>query len=117
MRSVNFSFLDVYDDRLSHVAMLAERYFADDPSTCLIKLRQFAEVMGGLVAHRTGQLSDPREAFVDRLRRLQDDRIVPREAADLFHRLRRLGNHAAHEVAGSRADALSGLKMARELAV
>ncbi len=117
MRSANFSFLEAYDDRLPHVGMLAERYFADDPSTSLFKLRQFAEVMAALVAERTGLLGDQREPFADRLRRLQDDRVVPREAADLFHRLRRLGNQAAHEIAGTRADALSGLKMARELAV
>src|SRR3954468_19381955 len=51
----------------------------------------------------------------DTLRRLYYERILPREVADVFHRLRRLGNVATHEVKGTHAEALSGLKLAREL--
>ena len=32
------------------LAALAERYFADDPNTCLIKLRQFTELLAQSVA-------------------------------------------------------------------
>ncbi len=39
----NFDFLEVYDTQLVRLGALAERYFKEDPNTCLIKLRQFAE--------------------------------------------------------------------------
>jgi len=43
--ATNFDFLATYDGQLMRLAALAERYFADDPSTCLIKLRQFGELL------------------------------------------------------------------------
>jgi type I restriction enzyme R subunit len=42
---------------------------------------------------------------------------LPREVGDLFHKLRKLGNAAAHEGTGNHAEALSGLRFARQLAV
>ena len=45
MQTANFGFLDVHDAKLLQLGALAERYFRDDPSTCLIKLRQFAELI------------------------------------------------------------------------
>ena len=39
----NFAFLAVHDPQFVRLGALAERYFADDPSTSLIKLRQFGE--------------------------------------------------------------------------
>lgn len=117
MQSANFGFLAGHDARLTKLAALAERYFSDDPSTALIKLRQFAEVLSGLVAANAGLLGPPNESFVDQLRRLQYERVAPREASELFHQLRILGNRAAHEGAGTHAEALSALKIARELGV
>lgn len=43
--SSNFGFLRVHDPLLEHLGALAERYFTDDPSTALLKLRQFGEVL------------------------------------------------------------------------
>jgi type I restriction enzyme R subunit len=39
----NFSVLSQHDEQLLRLGMLAEKYFADDPNTCLLKLRQLAE--------------------------------------------------------------------------
>jgi type I restriction enzyme R subunit len=39
--------------------MLAERYFAEDPNTCLLKLRQLADVMAQIVASHVGLLDKP----------------------------------------------------------
>ena len=39
--SANFGFLSAHDAQLERLGALAERYFKDDPNTCLIKLRQF----------------------------------------------------------------------------
>ena len=68
--------------------MLAERYFPDDPNTCLLKLRQFGEVLAQLVASRVGLFTSGEEPQFERLRRLQGRGIVPREAATLFHAIK-----------------------------
>ena len=60
---------------------------------------------------------DARETTSDLLRRLVTQQIIPREVADVFHALRRRGNAAAHEFAGSASDALSALKFCRTLGV
>lgn len=117
MSSSNFNFLETHDARLVHLGALAERYFADDPSTTLFKLRQLAELMARQMAARTANYAGAEESFADLLGRLKAERLLPRAAADLFHQLRMAGNQAAHEAAGTHAQALSGLKIARELAV
>jgi hypothetical protein len=50
----NFAFLAEHDSQLVRFGMLAERYFPEDPNTCLIKLRQLTELPAQLVASRTG---------------------------------------------------------------
>ena len=42
---------------------------------------------------------------------------MPREVGDLFHQLRIAGNRATHAQAGDHAEALSTLKIARELGI
>jgi type I restriction enzyme R subunit len=117
VQTVNFSFLGADEARLVQLGALAERYFRDDPSTCLFKLRQFAELVAKLVAAHHALYVDDRQTFEETLRRLGFERVIPREAADLFHQLRKLGNAAAHEVRGSHAEALTGLKLARQLGI
>lgn len=114
LQSTNFEFLSRYDRRLVQLAGLGERYFTDDPATTLLKTRQFAEVLCGLIAAQAGLLQQG-ETFADRLRRLQFERAMPREAGDLFHQLRVMGNRAAHEDKGTHAEALTALKVARQL--
>ena len=58
-----------------------------------------------------------RETFEETLRRLSFERIVPKEAADVFHVLRKLGNAAVHDAKGGHSDALASLKFARQLGV
>ena len=48
----NFAFLEEHDELLVQLGMLAEKYFADDPNTCLLKLRQFGEALAQHVASR-----------------------------------------------------------------
>lgn len=96
---------------------LAERYFRDDPSTCLYKIRQFAELLAKLIAARHGLYEGERDTFDETLRRLRLDRVLPREVADVFHRVRILGNAAVHEAAGGHVEALNALKFARQLGV
>lgn len=46
--SSNFVFLDVHDPQFVRLGRLAERYFPEDLSTCLLKLRQFTELLAQL---------------------------------------------------------------------
>jgi type I restriction enzyme R subunit len=59
--SPNFAFLRVHDPQLVRLGALAEKYFADDPNTCLIKLRQFGEVLAQMTAANVGLYTDPDE--------------------------------------------------------
>jgi type I restriction enzyme R subunit len=45
LNSSNFHFLHVHDPLLVSLGAQAERYFAEDPVTCLMKLRQLGELM------------------------------------------------------------------------
>lgn len=96
---------------------LAERYFSDDPVTALIKLRQFAEFLAKNIAARHALYDDERDTFDATLRRLAYERVVAKEVSDVFHALRKVGNRAVHEARGSHSDALTGLKLARQLGV
>src|SRR5262245_33211380 len=55
--SANFDFLGVHDAQLVRLGGLAELYFKDDSNTCLIKLRQFGEVLAQLTAASAGLLT------------------------------------------------------------
>jgi type I restriction enzyme R subunit len=115
--SANFDFLGKHDAQLVRLGALAERYFKEDPNTCLIKLRQFGEVLAQLTAAKAGLLASPEEPQADLLRRLKFERIVPPEVGELFHQLRIAGNRAAHAQADDHAEALSMLKIARQLGI
>src|SRR6185437_1971024 len=93
----NFSFLGVQDERLARLGALAERYFFDDSPSALIKLRQLGEFLAKDVAARHGLLPLDSVGFDEVLRTLRLKSILPREVADLFFHLKRLGNAAAHE--------------------
>lgn len=115
--SPNFEFLKVHDPQLLRLGSLAERYFADDPNTCLIKLRQFGEILAQLTAANVGMYTDPDEKQVDLLRRLRDRGVLKGEVDQLFHELRKMGNDATHGLAGNQRTALSGLKYAHLLGI
>ena len=113
----NFSQLKVHDEQLERLGLLAERYFADDPNTCLLKLRQLAEGIAQSVASRVGLYASADERQIDLLRRLQDHGIVPREVGGLFHEIRKAGNDANHTLAGDHRTALMAMRLAWQLGV
>jgi type I restriction enzyme R subunit len=115
--SPNFAFLRVHDPQLVRVGALAEKYFAEDPNTCLIKLRQFGEVLAQMTAANIGLYIEPDEKQVDLLRRLRDRNVIRGEVDRLFHELRKTGNSATHTLAGNQRQALSCLQYARALAI
>jgi len=117
MDSLNFGFLSTHDGRLVTLGGLAERYFRDDPSTAIVKLRQFAELMAKLIAAHHAVYRNERESFEETLRRLSYERYIPKEAADIFHAIRKAGNTAVHEAKGNHATALTALKFAWSLGI
>lgn len=115
--SRNFAFMRVHGAQFDRIGALAERYFTDDPNTCLIKLRQFGELLAQEVAARTGLYVNANEPQSDLLRRLRVERAVPPQALDLFHQIRIAGNEATHAHAEDHSVALGTLKISRELAI
>ena len=113
----NFGFLQGHDPQLVRLGVLAERYFHDDPNTCIIKLRQFAEALAQLIAATSGLYTSDEESQSDLLRRLRFERIIPPGVSDLFHSLRILGNQAAHGWQSTLSDALNALKYARQAGI
>jgi len=111
----NFGFLAEHDEQLVRLGMLAEQYFASDPNTCLLKLRQFGELLAQLLASRVGSYVSPEEPQFDLLRRLQDTGVLPRDVAQLFNEVRRSGNAASHAMADDHRSALSTLKISWQL--
>ena len=118
--SSNFAFLAQHDPLLVRLPTFAEKHFADDPNTCIIKLRQFSERLAQVVGARSGQGSTPgsgREEQFDLLGRLRSTGVVPPQTAQFFHDLRRHGNEAVHRGVGNHPQALVLLKVAHQLAV
>jgi type I restriction enzyme R subunit len=113
----NFAQLQEHNEQLLRLGLLAERYFADDPNTCLLKLRQLAELLAQEVAARIGLEPAREETQLDLLRRLQTHGILPYEIAQLFHGVRKAGNDANHAIAGDSRTALSAMKMAWQIGV
>lgn len=115
--SSNFAFLDVDNRELARLGALAERYFHDDPSGALIRLRQLAELLAKEIAARNALLPSSSASFEEVLRQLRAGSLVPRSVLDLLYHLKQVGNAAVHENAGTASDALTALKIAREAAV
>lgn len=115
--ATNFEHLSQHDAQLVRLGRLAERYFTDDPNTCLLKLRQLTEGLAQLAASRVGLYVSPEEKQVDLLRRLQDSGVLPQEVATLFAEVRRTGNAAVHRLHGDHRTALLCLRLTWQLSL
>ena len=113
----NFDFLDRSDRELANLGRLAESYFQDDPSTTLIKLRQFCERLTRRHAALVGVALQDEDTQSDLLRRLRYERAAPERVLDVLHHIRKLGNTAVHEGKGDHPEALACLKMSVQLGV
>jgi hypothetical protein len=74
----NFSFLAPHDVQLVRLGALAERYSPDDPNTCLLKLRQLAELLVQLTATRVGTYISSDEKQFELLQ--ADTRVISERA-------------------------------------
>ncbi len=115
--SPNFGFLAQYDEQLARLGILAERYFASDPNTCLLKLRQYGEYLLQLIAARVRMYDIEGERQIELMRRLRDKNVLKPKVYELFDELRRAGNDANHAFGGNQRVALSNLKHARSLGI
>lgn len=115
--SPNFRFLEEAHPHLVALAAMAERYFSDDPSTALIKLRQFGELLARESAAQAGLEVEPGRAFADILGDLQRAGLLPPLIRTLFHELRIETNAALHEGRGTHGHALHQLKNARQVGI
>jgi len=117
--SPNFGFLARHDPLLVKLASVAEQLCYEYPDTAILKLRQFAEVLARQMAAQVGMEAGEEANFIDVLRELEDQQVLTRELAELFHLIRKAGNQVAHtfQVETKAGEAIHLLKMARELAV
>lgn len=115
--SPNFAFLAHHDARLVALATQAEEHFASDANVSLYKLRQFCEVLAKRAAAKVGVLLDPREDLRRVIDALSERNAIGVTQRDLFHQLRRAGNDAVHDLAGTQSEALHQLKVAHQLAI
>lgn len=113
----NFGFLDQLDAELANLGRLAESYFQDDPSTSLIKLRQFSERLTKRHAALMGIEIRDGYTQADLLRTLKFERAAPDRVLDVLHHIRKLGNAAVHDGHGDHREALACLKMSVQLGV
>ena len=116
-KSPNFGFLAKHDPLLVRYGAQAERYVFEDPNISLIKLRQFAEVLAKQASAYAGSFIADEDSFLAVINRLWDKGIINNEISQLFHEIRKAGNAAAHQDAGTQAEALHQIKFARALAV
>lgn len=103
----NFTHLKEHDEQLLKLGMLAERYFAEDPNTCLLKLRQLTETLAQMLASSVGMVSRPAEGQYQLLHHLRDHGILPNEMYQLFTQVRLIGNDANHALKGTHHEALA----------
>jgi type I restriction enzyme R subunit len=113
----NFDMLRPYEEQLWRLGAVAERYFAEDPNTSLLKLRQFSEILAQSLAARIGLLTNPSETQYELIRRLGNEGALPREVKQVFDQIRVDGNAATHALEGNHAGALSTLKLCWQLAL
>ncbi len=115
--SPNFAFLHAYNPQLATLAVLAEKYLTDDPVTCLMKLRQFGELLAQSLAKKVALPPILEETQIDLLNRLSDTGYLPEEIHHKLQDIRRIGNQAAHDYKGEHSIALKHLKSAWELSI
>lgn len=113
----NFSHLASLDVQLVRLGALAEKYFAEDANTSMMKVRQFGECLALEAASRLAVYTTATETQYDLLRRLRDQGTVTREVFQLFDEIRRTGNDANHAGRDDHGAALNLLKYATQLGI
>jgi type I restriction enzyme R subunit len=115
MKSTNFEMLREKSPELADLGGFAEQYAYQDPSSCLVKLRSFAERM---LARIYAEANLPRPFQPNLLDLLRNDAfrsMTPPVVLDKFHSIRIHGNKAAHGEEQTKEKSLWLLKEAFDL--
>lgn len=113
----NFGFLAEHDPLFVEIALSAERAFSSDPNTTLIKLRQLGEALAQHIAALVGVAFDDQTTQLDLLNKISRELKLEPVVRELFHTLRVEGNKATHQFKTQHKEAISGLVVARKLAI
>ncbi|MBI6144881.1 type I restriction-modification system endonuclease [Serratia marcescens] len=113
----NFEFLAEHDPLFVELALSAERAFASDPNTTLIKVRQLGEALAQHLAALTGIPFDEQTTQADLLYKINRELKLEPVVRELFHTLRVEGNKATHQFKTQHKEAINGLIVARKLAI
>ena len=106
----NFDFLKEHDALFLQLATAAERAFASDPNTTLIKLRQLGEALAQDLAARCGIEFNDKTTQADLLFKVSREIRLDANILELFHTLRTEGNRATHQFKTQHKEALDGLR-------
>lgn len=117
MTTVNFAFLANHGEVMVKTAAMAERYLCIDPPGALTKLRRLGELLAESAAVSIGIERRARTTQAMLLDQLADRGVLSPELLQLFTDLRKAGNAAVHEDAGTQHEALHHLQMAHKLGV
>jgi len=108
----NFEFLKHHDELLFRLAETAERCYASDPNTSLLKMRQLGEALAQNIAARVGVEYGKNVKQIDLLSNLEYTLKLAANVKDAFHTIRKLGNVANHEyLSSSHRDALKSMQV------
>lgn len=113
----NFAFLEKYEKDIAALGSKAESYLHTDPNTCLIKVRQFAEMLAQFVAVKLSIPEWERDNQLNLLNQFKHRGVFGETALSLFHGIRKAGNRAVHTGAGTHRDARHQLMMAWKISV
>ena len=113
----NFSFLENHDRSLYEAATMAEDHLHGDPMACLVRLRQLAEQLCLRLAKRGGLRDLEALRQFDRLELIARRKLMPAPQLAAAHRIRQVGNEAAHRGVDDRDLALARLQDAHALAL
>ena len=115
MTSQNFEFIRPDWEALATLGGFAERYVHTDPSSALVKLRSFGEVLVDYLYDHHRLAPPPQSGQFEQLTDAMFESAVPRAVRDKLHCLRKQGNRAAHGHAMQAATSTWMLKEAFEL--
>ena len=111
MNSINFEILRSNHPELADLGGFAEQYVGPDPSSALVKLRSFAEIMVGYVYQEYGIPRPWQPRLNDLINNEAFRAAIPSVVLDKFHAIRIHGNKAAH---GEKQTTQKGLWLLKE---
>lgn len=116
MLQSNFEFLEEEFPILSNLGQSAEYNLHSDPNITLVKLRQFGEILAGLIFENYNLPFPQPDSFAARLSKLESEKVLQPTIRDLFYTIRVKGNTATHQpVTGSIEEGKEGLFSAFKL--